>query len=186
MSQASYSRRNRWTSRCAVECGVGGPLAGLVSYRILQASTHSAAGRAGTILDGNIRNRNPNSLHPPSGMVDPLSERTIPPSLAEPKGQRDFALHPATSARTRCIHRASVNRIMPIVSNRFSKRAGGHGGPPLRGILYIYRIDVKAKPKAYRTNMAANPNAPPRRGCSVFWYAKRRYSHPSDTSCPSS
>ena len=47
------------TTRCAVECGVGGPLAGLVSYRILQASTHSAAGRAGTILDGNIRRRNP-------------------------------------------------------------------------------------------------------------------------------
>jgi hypothetical protein len=49
----------RLTSRCAVECGVGGPLAGLVSYRILQASTHSAAGRAGTILDANIRRRNP-------------------------------------------------------------------------------------------------------------------------------
>ena len=69
-------------------------------------------------------------------MVDPLVHQTIPPSPAEPKGQRDFALHPATSARTRCIHRASVNRIMPIVSNRFSKRAGGHGGPPLRGDLF--------------------------------------------------
>ena len=49
----------RLTSRRRVECGAGGPLAGLVSYRILQASTHSAAGRAGTIVDGNIRRRNP-------------------------------------------------------------------------------------------------------------------------------
>jgi hypothetical protein len=28
-----------------------------------------------------------------------------------PKGQRDFAYHPATSARTRCIHRASGERV---------------------------------------------------------------------------
>ena len=38
---------------------------------------------------------------------------------------------------------------------------------------------------AYRTNKPANPSAPPRRGCSGSWYAKRRYSHPSDTSYPS-
>jgi hypothetical protein len=127
--------RNYLTSRCAVECGVGGPLAGLVSFRILQASTHSAAGRAGTILDGNIRNRNPNLLHPPSGMVDPLGHQTVRPSPAEPRGQRDFAYHPATSARTRCIHRVSVNQTLPIVCNRISKCAGGHSGPPLRGVF---------------------------------------------------
>jgi hypothetical protein len=111
VASPSHSRRKSWISRCAVECGVGGPLAGLVSFRILQASTHSAAGRAGTILDGNIRNRNPNSLHPPSGMVDPLGHQTVRPSPAEPRGQRDFAYHPATSARTRCIHRVSGERV---------------------------------------------------------------------------
>ena len=52
VASPSHSRRKSWISRCAVECGVGGPLAGLVSYRILQASTYSAAGRAGTIDDG--------------------------------------------------------------------------------------------------------------------------------------
>ena len=117
-----------------MECGVGGPLAQLVSYRILQASTHSAADRAGTIHDGNIRRSNPKSLHPPSGMVDPLGHQTVPPSPAEPRGQRDFAYHPATSARTRCIYRASAERMLPNTSNRFPKRTGGHSGPPLRRI----------------------------------------------------
>jgi hypothetical protein len=102
------------TTRCAVECGVGGPLAGLASFQLLQASTHSAAGRAGTIQDGNLLTRVSNSLHSPSGMVDPLGRQTLPPSPAEPKGQRDFALHPATSARTRCIHRASVNQSVQM------------------------------------------------------------------------
>ena len=32
-----------------------------------------------------------------------------------------------------CIHRASVNQTLPIVSNRISKCAGGRSGPPLRG-----------------------------------------------------
>ena len=124
------------TSRCAVECGVGGPLAGLVSYRILQASTHSAAGRAGTIHDRNIRRSNPKSLHPPSGMVDPLGHQTVRPSPAEPNGHQNFALHPATSARTRCIYRASGQRVCGHPkSNETAKRAGGHSGPPLRGGL---------------------------------------------------
>ena len=43
-------------------------------------------------------------------MVAPLSQRTIPPSPAEPIGHQNFALHPATSARVRDIHRASVNQ----------------------------------------------------------------------------
>ena len=30
-----------------------------------------------------------------------------------------------------------MNRIMPIVSNRFSKRAGGHSSPPLRGVRVV-------------------------------------------------
>jgi len=78
------------SSRSAVECRAGGPLAGLVSFRILQASSHSAAGRAGTIHDGNILRHLPNTFHPPSGMVDPHDDQAIPPSPAEPKGQRDF------------------------------------------------------------------------------------------------
>ena len=160
-------------------------------------------------------------------MVDPLGHQTIPPSPAEPKGQRDFALHPATSARTRCIHRASAVTTS-MFSQSVSIRAGGHGGPPLRGgfvrwyvtanletgfsshlasalltsingkIVPMPREGVAALPytefpindnsgiTAYRTNKPASPDAPPRRGCSVSWYAKRRYSHPSGTSYPSS
>ena len=91
VASPSHSRRKSWISRCAVECGVGGPLAGLVSYRILQASTYSAAGRAGTIDDGNILRHLPNTFHPPSGMVDPHNHNPIPPSPAEPTGQRNFA-----------------------------------------------------------------------------------------------
>ena len=79
------------SSRSAVECRAGGPLAGLVSFRILQASTYSAAGRAGTIHDGNIRARNPKQLPHPSGMVDPLGHKAIPPSSAEPIGHQNFA-----------------------------------------------------------------------------------------------
>ena len=75
------------------------------------------------------------SLRPPSRMVDPLSYRTIPPSPAEPNGHQNFAYHPATSARTRCIHRASADRTLPNTTNRLSKRADGYGGPPLRIIL---------------------------------------------------
>jgi hypothetical protein len=93
-----------------VEYGAGGPLDGLVSFRILQASTHSAASRAGTVHDGNILTCVSKSLHLPSGMVDPLSRRTVPKSPAEPIGHQNFAFHPATSARTRCIHRASVHQ----------------------------------------------------------------------------
>jgi len=124
-------RCNRRAQRSAVECGAGGPLAGLDSFRILQASTHSAAGRAGTIDDGNILRHLPNTFHPPSGMVDPHDHKATQPSPAEPTGQRDFASHPATSARTRCIYRASASRTLPNTSNRLSKRAGGHSGPPL-------------------------------------------------------
>jgi len=117
---------------------VGGPLAGLVSFQILQTSTHSAAGRAGTVLDGNIRGGDPKQSHPPSGMVDPLGHQMVPPSPAEPRGQRDFAYHPATSARTRCIHRVSGERVCGHPKSiRFSKRAGGHSGPPLRGVCAI-------------------------------------------------
>jgi hypothetical protein len=110
----------------------------------------------------NIRRRVPNSLHLPSGMVDPRDHKAIPPSQAELKGQRNFALHPATSARVRDIHRASVIRMasiynastkrhpregtaaLPYAENLASaaqaiyvtttpSRAGGHGGPPLPG-----------------------------------------------------
>ena len=104
-------------------------------------------------------------------MVDPLGHQTIPPSPAEPIGQWDFALHPATSARTRCIHLASVNQsaqircIHPASMNQsvqircihpasalftsisvktVSKRAGGHGGPPLRGVCNV-RLTFKTK-----------------------------------------
>jgi hypothetical protein len=118
-----------------VECRAGGPLAGLVSFRTLQARTHSAAGRAGTIHDGNNHGHVPTSLHPPSGMVDPHEHKAIPPGPAEPTGQRDFALYPATSARTRCIHRASADRTLPNTTNRLSKRADGYGGPALHRIL---------------------------------------------------
>ncbi len=43
-------------------------------------------------------------------MVDPLGHQTLQSSPAELKGQRNFALHPATSARVRDIHRASVHQ----------------------------------------------------------------------------
>ena len=45
------------TSRCAVECGVGGPQAGHSTFRWLQASPNSAAGRAGTVHDGHYQHR---------------------------------------------------------------------------------------------------------------------------------
>ena len=109
----------------------------------------------------NIRLHVSKSLHSPSGMVDPLSQRTILQSPAEPIGHQNFALHPATSARVRGIHRASVIRMastyiastkrhpregtaaLPYAENLVSaaqaifvtttpSRAGGHGGPPLR------------------------------------------------------
>ena len=54
-------------------------------------------------------------------MVDPRSQRTIPQSPAEPIGHQKFALHPATSARVRDIHRASVIR-MALIYNASTKR----------------------------------------------------------------
>ena len=53
------------TSRCAVECGVGGPQAGHSTFRWLQASQNSAAGRAGTVHDGHhqLDNHIPKSRH---------------------------------------------------------------------------------------------------------------------------
>ena len=78
-------------TRCAVECGAGGPLAGLASYQILKASSHLAAGRAGTIQDGQFHDCIPRCKEPPSRMVDPLSQQTIPPSLAEPNTRQNFA-----------------------------------------------------------------------------------------------
>jgi hypothetical protein len=79
------------SSRSAVECGAGGPLAGLISLQILQASTHSAAVRAGTIDDGNILRHLPNTFHQPSGMVDPHDHNPTPPSSAELLGHQNFA-----------------------------------------------------------------------------------------------
>jgi len=89
--QAPQHWSTNLSARSAVECGAGGPLAGLVSFRILQARIHSAAGRAGTIHDGNIRRHVSKSLHPPSGMVDPHDHNPIPPSPAEPIGYQNFA-----------------------------------------------------------------------------------------------
>ena len=54
-SDEALSTRSSVTSRCAVECGAGGPQAGQISYRGLQASSHSAADRAGTVLDGQFK-----------------------------------------------------------------------------------------------------------------------------------
>jgi hypothetical protein len=69
-------------------------------------------------------------------MVDPHVQLALPPSPAEPIGHRNFALHPATSARTRCIHRASEHTVIPTLHPATTSNAigvGGHGGPPLRG-----------------------------------------------------
>ena len=73
------------STRRVVECRAGGPLAGLSTDQILQVSTHSAAIRAGTIHDGQFHH---GKSIPKAGMVDPLSQRTAPPSLAEPAGYR--------------------------------------------------------------------------------------------------
>ena len=67
---------------------MGGPLAGLASFQILQARAHSAASRAGTIPEGRIRSHKPFSPMPPSGMVDPHHNKTVPISPAEPDGSR--------------------------------------------------------------------------------------------------
>ena len=78
------------TSRCAVECGVGGPQAGHSTDRWLQVRMHSAAGRAGTVHDGHFQHRKPQSKEPPSGMVDPHRQQTLPPSPAEPNIKQEF------------------------------------------------------------------------------------------------
>jgi hypothetical protein len=67
---------------------VSGPLAGLISDQTLNASVHSAAIRAGTVHDGHIQNAESISSRPPSWMVDPLCQQSLPPSLAERESQR--------------------------------------------------------------------------------------------------
>ena len=91
----------------------------------------------------NIGLRVSKSLHLPSGMVDPRSQRTVPKSPAEPSGHQNFALHPATSARVRDIHRASA-ATTSMVRLSASLHAGGHGGPPLRGVCVV-SLTVKTK-----------------------------------------
>jgi hypothetical protein len=98
-------------------------------------------------------------------MVDPHDHNPIPPSSAEPKGQRDFALHPATSARTRCIHRASASRTLLNTSNQFSKRAGGHSGPPLhRDLASATRAPFTKTPPS---STGGHSGPPLRGGCVV-------------------
>ena len=70
-------------ARSAVECGAGGPLAGLSSDQILKTSDHSAAIRAGTVHDGQFQHSGSNQSYLPSGMVDPHSQRSLSKSLAE-------------------------------------------------------------------------------------------------------
>ena len=67
---------------------MSGPLAGLFSDQTLNASVHSAAVRAGTVHDGHIQNAESISSRPPSWMVDPLCQQSLPPSLAERESQR--------------------------------------------------------------------------------------------------
>ena len=67
---------------------MSGPLAGLFSDQTLNASVHSVAIRAGTVHDGHIQNAESISSRPPSWMVDPLCQQSLPPSLAERESQR--------------------------------------------------------------------------------------------------
>ena len=85
---ASYPIQTNLSTRRAVECRAGGPLAGLSTDQTLQVSTHSAAIRSGTIHDGQFHHGMSIPKDLPSGMVDPLSQRTVPTSPAEPAGYR--------------------------------------------------------------------------------------------------
>jgi hypothetical protein len=71
------------TTRCPVECGAGGPLAGLASFQILQARTHSAATRAGTVHDGQFRHRKQDPTHRHRGWSPHSSSERY--RLAQPK-----------------------------------------------------------------------------------------------------
>ena len=64
-----------------------------------------------------------------------------------------------------------MNRIMPIVSNRFSKRAGGRGGPPLRRGCVVSLI--------FKTKQ---PHIATRGGMWSGWAASRT-GQLSDTAC---
>ena len=98
------------TSRCAVECGVGGPQAGHSTFRWFQASPNSAAARAGTVHDGHYQHRQPYSKEAPSGMVDPLSQQALPPSPAEPNIKQEFR----NARRHRHAHDASTAQAKPL------------------------------------------------------------------------
>jgi hypothetical protein len=102
----SQSARTSATARCRVECRAGVPGAGHFSLRGMQASSYSAADRAGTIPDGQFRRRKTDSEKPPSRMVDPLSQQTVPTSPAEPTTQQEFR----NIRRHRHIRDASIAR----------------------------------------------------------------------------
>ena len=80
-------------------------------------------------------------------MVAPHLQLALPPSLAEPNTRQNFALHPATSARTGCIHRASEYAVIPNHNGKAHQlHAGGHSGPPLRGGFVSIGAIIKAEP----------------------------------------
>jgi hypothetical protein len=71
-------------------------LSGCAASRTVQLSDTASQYTFGGCQGGHHpRWQNPSrvlkALQSPSGMVDPLGHKAIPPSPAEPKGQRDFA-----------------------------------------------------------------------------------------------
>ena len=125
---------------------MGGPLAGLVSFQILQASSHSAADRAGTVVDGHNQQ-----------IVTQYSRRDHrrwSPHLArsrnrQAKPNQTVIGYLRNTRRPRHAHDASTDASAAstsIIGQSESKRAGGHSGPPLRGGFVSEKVTWDPKP----------------------------------------
>ncbi len=115
---------------------MSGPLAGLFSDQALNASVHSAAIRTGTVHDGHIQITESLSSRPPSWMVDPLCQQSLPPSLADRESQRNSrTIRRPRHTRDASTAQAPMSSYPPLRVPHISNRlicAGGHSGPPLR------------------------------------------------------
>ena len=103
----SSTARTNIPTRRRVECGADVPGAGHFSCRGLQATEHSASGRAGTVVDGQNQQivTNPPVVTIGDGRPTWPHHATNQPSRTQ--YQTEFSSHPARSAHTRCIHPAS-------------------------------------------------------------------------------
>ena len=161
--------RTNVATRCAVECGAGGPLAGLVSYQVLKASSHSAATRAGTVHDGQFRHRKQDPTHRHRGWSPHSSSERY--RLAQPKREvvgicvttGDLGTHGMHPPRKRSPHLQRVTHYR-YKSNRYVFLCGRtQRSAPTRRICFNKRHHHSRTDQ--KTVVSQHPATSARTGC---------------------